>query len=165
MLIRLLTESDIQAFVEMRRRALIDAPLAFGASPDDDFAATAEAVRASLARAPEWVIAGAFDEALRGAVGLFRDRHRKAAHKAHLWGMYVEPQWRGRGIGRALLDAAVAHARTLEGVTTIRLSVSSAATAAQRLYESAGFETWGIEPDAMLHDGTVVGQAHMALWL
>ena len=164
-MIRKLRAEDAEAYVELRRQALQDAPGAFAASAEDDLVATAEAVREQLRRAPESVLIGAFQERLVGMVGLYRDRHVKSAHKAHLWGMYVAPAVRGQGIGSLLLAAALDHARALPGVSWVHLSVSSAAPAAQRLYERAGFRVWGSEPDALRHGGETLVDHHMALRL
>jgi RimJ/RimL family protein N-acetyltransferase len=162
-MIRELRDEDAEAYVELRREALLEAPLAFASSPADDFASSPEAVREQLQRAPESVIIGAFQNHLVGAVGLYRDRHLKSSHKAHLWGMYVTPSHRGQGIASELLDAALGHVRALTGVFWVHLSVSSAAPGAQRLYERAGFRVWGTEPDALRHDGETVVEYHMAL--
>ena len=108
------------------------------------------------------MVIGAFDPGLVGAIGLHRDRHRKAAHKVHLWGMYVTPGHRHRGVGAALLDAVLAHAATLPGVDAVRLTVSDAAPAARRLYERAGFHVWGTEPEALRYEGRSVVEHHMA---
>jgi len=164
-MIRHLQEGDAEAYVELRRQALLDAPGAFTASPEDDLVATVEAVRDQLRRSPDSVLIGAFRERLVGTVGLYRDRHLKAAHKAHLWGMYVVPALRGQGIAAQLLETALRHARTLPGVAWVHLSVSSAAPAARRLYERAGFRVWGSEPDALRHDGEPLVEHHMALRL
>lgn len=164
-MIRQLGAEDAETYVELRRQALQDAPGAFVASAEDDLVATAEAVREQLRRAPESVLIGAFQERLVGTVGLYRDRHVKAAHKAHLWGLYVAPAVRGQGIGSLLLAAALEHARTLPAVEWVHLSVSSAAPAAQRLYERAGFEAWGREPDALRAGGESFVEQHMALRL
>jgi len=164
-MIRPLTEGDAFAYVELRRVALLDAPLCFSASPADDVAASVDAVRAQLRQAADGVVIGAFDPALVGAVGLFRDRHRKAAHKMHLWGMYVVPNRRRRGIAAALLDAAIAHARSCSGVARIHLGVTSAASDAQRLYQRAGFELWASEPDALRCGGLSVVEHHLLLRL
>lgn len=161
-MIRLLGSADAEAYLALRREALADAPLAFSASPEDDLAASADAVREQLRRGPDAVVVGAFDGGLIGAVGLHRDRHRKAAHKVHLWGMYVTPACRRRGVGAALLDAVLAHAATLPGVDAVRLTVSDAAPGARRLYERAGFEVWGTEPAALRYDGRSVVEHHMA---
>jgi RimJ/RimL family protein N-acetyltransferase len=164
-MIRQLRDNDAEAYVNLRRQALLESPLAFASSPADDFASSPDAVREQLRRAAESVIIGAFREYLVGAVGLYRDRHMKSAHKAHLWGMYVVPIHRGQGIASELLDAALRHARALPGVSFVQLSVSSAAPGAQRLYERAGFRIWGTEPDALRHDGQSVVEHHMALKL
>ena len=165
MIVRILTVEDAEAYVELRRASLIAAPLAFAASLEDDVASSAEAVRQQIARGPDYATFGAFDDQLIGALGIGRDRHIKAAHKVFVWGMYVAPSHRRRGVAAALLDAVITHARTLENVTWLHLSVSSAAPEAQRLYERAGFERWGSEPDALRYGGESVVEHHMVLRL
>ena len=164
-MIRLLTESDLPAYIALRRRSLVDAPLAFTAAPEDDFAADADTLRGYLQRGPDWVIFGAFDRELAGFVGLFRERHVKTAHRVHVWGMYVAPEYRRHGFGSALLRAAIDHARALPGVDWVHLSVSDGAPAARPMYEKLGFRLWGVEPDALRHDGRSVAENHMALRL
>lgn len=163
--VRRLSEADAEAYVSFRRDMLAAAPFAFGASPEDDFASEPGAVLEQLRRGDDSVIFGAFDDDdhLVGSVGMFRDRHRKASHKMHVWGMFVATSHRGRGIGRRLLDAAVAHARSRAGVTRVDLSVSSDATAARRMYQLAGFASWGVEPDALRIDSRSIPEEHMVL--
>ncbi|NNH74543.1 GNAT family N-acetyltransferase [Nocardia uniformis] len=52
--------------------------------------------------------------------------------------MAVSPRYRGRGIGRLVLAAAIDHARTL-GATSLILASSTKLTNAVHLYESVGF--------------------------
>lgn len=52
--------------------------------------------------------------------------------------MYVDEPWRGRGVGRALMETLVAGARE-RGYATLRLGTLADMTAAQALYESLGF--------------------------
>ena len=165
MRIRRLDPADAALLLALRLQALRDAPMAFLSSPEDDVVASLDAVRAQLRGAPEAVVFGAFAPTLVGMLGLYRDRHRKAAHKVHLWGMYVAPAQRAQGVAAALLDAALAHARTLPGVEWAHLSVSAAAPAAARLYARAGFTPWGTERDAMRHDGVSADEHHLALCL
>lgn len=163
--IRLLTPEDAECYVEHRRRALRDEPLAFTASPEDDVASSVDAVRDLLARTPDSVVFGAFSETLVGSVGIYRDQHLKAGHKAHIWGMYVEPPSRRYGIARALLEAAVGYARALGGVSLVHLSVSETARAAKGLYTGFGFRVWGSEPDSLRYDGQSAAEDHMVLVL
>jgi ribosomal protein S18 acetylase RimI-like enzyme len=165
LLIRELTETDAESYVQLRREALLNAPLAFASSPADDRCATAGAVRDYLRSAPKNVIIGAFQPHLIGALGLYRDTALKASHKAHLWGMYVSANHRRQGVASALLEAALRHAKTLAGVTCIQLGVTSAAPEAKRLYERAGFVVWGTEPEAISHESQTVVEYHMVLKL
>ena len=163
--IRELTAADAAAYVELRRRALADVPLAFAASPEDDFVGSVETVREQLGRAPEWMIFGAFAPELVGVAGLFRDPRIKASHKAHIWGVYVEPAHRGAGLGGQLIAAAVQHARSLPGVRWVQLSVNDTPPDARRVYERAGFRVWGTEPEAFCHGGKCADEHFMALRL
>jgi RimJ/RimL family protein N-acetyltransferase len=162
-MIRLLCEEDVEDWLALRREALLDAPLAFATSPEDDFALDAQALREQLRRAPESIILGAFDEHLVGSVGLHRDRHRKAFHKAHVWGMYVIPSHRRRGHAARLMSAILDHAASLSGISWVHLSVSSTAPEARRLYDAIGFRPWGTEPEALRHAGRAASETHMAL--
>ncbi|CAN5447561.1 GNAT family N-acetyltransferase [soil metagenome] len=52
--------------------------------------------------------------------------------------MFVDAQWRGRGVGRALLGALIDGAR-MRGYATLRLGTLHDMEAAQALYRSVGF--------------------------
>ena len=57
---------------------------------------------------------------------------------SYLEELYVVPDLRGNGLGRALLEAAMETARA-EGAEHMELGTSEDDTAARGLYESAGF--------------------------
>jgi GNAT superfamily N-acetyltransferase len=52
--------------------------------------------------------------------------------------MYLRLEWRGRGLGRQLLETALDHARR-SGRSRVELETNRAMTAAIALYESRGF--------------------------
>ncbi len=162
--VRRLAPTDASAFLRLRREALEEAPFAFEASPEDDFAASADFVRETLAR-PDQTVIGAFAPELAGVVGVFRERPRKAAHKARLWGLYVRPQFRRLGLGLVLVRQAIEFARSLEGVAILELSVSEKAATATALYERLGFRVWGVEPAALRVAGEEVAERHMRIEL
>lgn len=89
------------------------------------------------------------DEALCGVVGLSFETRHKIKHKAHLFGMYVRPPWQGQGWGRALVNAALQHARTREGVRLVQLSVTDTNATAIALYTACGFTPYGLEQNAV----------------
>jgi aminoglycoside 6'-N-acetyltransferase len=61
-------------------------------------------------------------------------------------GIAVDPGWRGRGVGTALLRAAEAWASE-RGATRMTLGLDAFNTGALRLYERMGYEAWGMEMD------------------
>ena len=143
MQIRSLSGVDADALFQLRREALLDSPLAYSASVEDDVWTSVDVVREQLESRNGSQVFGAFAGGLHGMLGLGRARHAKSVRKVFLWGMYVSPQWRAQGTGTRLLAAALAHARNLAGVRAVHISVTEAAPAAQRLYERAGFRRVG----------------------
>jgi ribosomal protein S18 acetylase RimI-like enzyme len=85
------------------------------------------------------------------------------AHRGVL-GMGVVPEFRGRGIGRALLDATLAAARR-KGLARVDLEVRADNTAAIGLYRAAGFNVEGVKRDALRLDGGRFDLVMMALHL
>jgi len=72
----------------------------------------------------------------------FRRRLNHATYEGWVSDLVVREPFRGRGIGRALLAAAIAEWR-LRGGHQVMLEVSYERTAARSLYASAGFEEMG----------------------
>ncbi len=66
--------------------------------------------------------------------------------ECYLAELYVAPDKRGQGLGRALMEAAIDLARR-EGADLIDLSTSEDDVAARALYESLGFTNREGEPD------------------
>ena len=64
--------------------------------------------------------------------------HEGSAETAQLRMLYVEPEARGRGLGRLLVDQAVAFAREA-GYRRMRLWTQDTLAAARRIYAAAGF--------------------------
>jgi ribosomal protein S18 acetylase RimI-like enzyme len=72
------------------------------------------------------------------AVLRFRPSLWQAALECYLEELYVVPDRRGQGIGRALMDAAIDVARR-EGAADMSLATGEDDVAARALYESLGF--------------------------
>jgi GNAT superfamily N-acetyltransferase len=68
------------------------------------------------------------------------------AGDAYLEELYVVPGQRGKGIGRALLEASIDAARE-EGANHFELTTGETDTAARALYESRGFTNREGSPD------------------
>jgi GNAT superfamily N-acetyltransferase len=164
--IRLLSSEDADAYAVLRAEALERHPLAYGSGPVTNLQEVSEALRSHIAHPDRAVAYGAYDGADFVGVGrLYRHVGVKEAHKCDVLGMYVTATHRQRGIGRALLQALVNHARTWPGVTHVHIGVTDAAPEAARLYETEGFRRWGSEPAALRWDGRSVAEHRMVLAL
>ena len=71
----------------------------------------------------------------------------KSKHKGVLWGMFVQPEFQGTGLGTALVARVVEHAARI--VEELQLTVVATNTAAIRLYTRAGFKPYGLEQRAL----------------
>jgi RimJ/RimL family protein N-acetyltransferase len=157
MQIRELTTTDAEAFRALRLQGFRDDPAWFGTTFEE---ASRQPVGHSTAllrregRSPDDFVLGAFYAGtLVGIAGFSRDLRQKRSHRGQIWGMHVVPTARGMGVGRTLLNALVSRARTLPGLTRLNLSVMADNATAIQLYVRTGFEVWGREPGAVIHDG------------
>lgn len=83
------------------------------------------------------------------------------AHVLEINGLAVHPTATGRGVGRALVEAAVAEA-ALRGARKVALRVLGPNAAARRLYARCGFVEEGILREEFLLDGLLVDDVLMA---
>jgi RimJ/RimL family protein N-acetyltransferase len=167
--IRALTASDAAAFWALRLRGFREEPDSFSTSFEEASrlpAGHAASLLAREGRSPDDFVLGAFrDGALVGIVGFARELRMRRSHRGVVWGMHVAREARGAGVGRALIAALVERARALPGLCRLNLTVMAANEGAVRLYQRAGFEVWGRETAAMVHDGRRHDEYSMALAL
>jgi ribosomal protein S18 acetylase RimI-like enzyme len=157
--IRRLGPADAAAYRDLRLEALQHAPTAFGSSYETER-------RQTVADFESWMtrnyIAGAWlGDALIGTAAFRRLDGAKTAHRGNIWGVYVRPEARGRGIARALVSDVLAFARTQ--VEQVHLCVVTDNVPARRLYEARGFTTYGTEPRSLLIDGRYYDEHLMVL--
>jgi RimJ/RimL family protein N-acetyltransferase len=161
--IRTLQSGDVDLFRAVRLRALRECPTAFSSSYEEECDLPVARLAERLAPTDDHAVFGAFEDgALIGTVGIQRERHRKLAHKALIWGVYVVPAFRRRGVGRRLLEHALAHAATMPRLLRVTLGANASNPASVALYQSVGFEPFGLERGFMLVDGVLHDEIHMA---
>jgi len=160
--IRALSSHNAAEYRALRLKGLLEWPSAFASSHDEEVNTPIAENAARLQPKDDGAIFGAFtDDRLVGIVGLQRETMQKLAHKAYIWGMYVAPEARKLGVGKALLQHALDHARDGMQVRQVNLGVNASNDAAIALYKSLGFEPFGIERGFMLLDGELHDEIHM----
>ena len=164
--IRQLTAGDSAAWWNLRLEALQSEPDAFGEDAEEHAATCVDSPQGPLVRPlPGSFVLGAFCSGrLIGTIGLLRQQRRKSWHKARLWGVYVTPAFRGKGLAGMLLTALIERAKA-EGLEQILLTVNVDQTAACRLYAAAGFDRTGHEEHALKVGDHYVNEDHFRLWL
>jgi ribosomal protein S18 acetylase RimI-like enzyme len=162
---RRLSKSDLTICFASRLRALENAPTAFLTTLAEEKERGLPFFERILSKEnDDNVIFGAVsNNVVAGTIGIYREERPKTFHKSMIWGMYVDTDQRGKGIGGKLLDIAIEHAREKMKVATVSLSVESTNHGARKLYESRGFKVWGTEPKAMRSDGQYYDEDHMVL--
>ena len=111
-----MSEADAAEFWAVRLRGLREEPESFGSAYEESVDTPLAEIGGRLTARDDSFVLGAFAPNLIGTVGCHRKEGLKLRHKAVIWGMYVTPEWRGRALGRALLTAAIARAREVEGL-------------------------------------------------
>ena len=147
--IRLLTCDDAVLYRDIRLEGLRQHPEAFASTFEDECSKPSGWFKERIAQSR---IFGAFlAQALVGVLGLRTHDDAKQRHKAMLWGMYVRREARQHGIGKGLVDAAVAYAS--DHVEQLQLAVVTENEAACRLYAKAGFIVYGHQSHALKQHG------------
>jgi ribosomal protein S18 acetylase RimI-like enzyme len=151
--IRPMAEPDLLAYKALRDAMLAGHPEAFtsdaGTEGQRDLSSYRNRLAGGSSGATLFTLVALDDARLVGALTCEREPRLKVQHIAHLIGMMVSDTHRGRGVGRALLIAAVDKLRATPGLAQVTLSVTATNRAAIGLYESQGFTRYGCLPDAI----------------
>jgi RimJ/RimL family protein N-acetyltransferase len=143
--IRLLNQQDWQSWKDLRLEALQNAPEAYGSSYDEEANQSDQEFQANLTRTD---ILGAFNhDQLVGCAGFFRMNQIKMNHRGVLYGMYINPEFRGQGIAGQLIEAVISHAQSR--VTQLHVTCVTTNPTAVKLYERHGFHIYGTEPRSL----------------
>jgi ribosomal protein S18 acetylase RimI-like enzyme len=157
--IRQLLPTDAESFRELRLEGLRLNPEAFGSTYDFE-------KDQPLDRYTGWLtnstVFGAYQNShLIGTANFTQLSGQKDSHKGLLRAMYVRPAARRSGAGRQLVQAIIDHARPK--VEQLQLSVVSTNQPALCLYQSLGFRQYGLEKNALKHNGLYSDEILMSL--
>lgn len=163
--VRRLRPGETALVRDLRLRALKDAPEQFGETLEAVLARPREgweALTASIVppSTQAMFVAEVGGEPV-GSVYALHDAERTDVGR--LGGMWVTPEQRSRGIGRALVDAVQVWALEL-GKRHLRLWVASDGSAGRRLYERAGFRLTGAQRAFPGAPSRSIVEMDLALW-
>lgn len=161
--IRNLQAEDVDRYLKLRLAALAESPTSFVVTVEEEQALGVEERRRRIADTDDGFVVGAFDgNALVAMAGVLRENRQKLSHKVMLWGVYVSPPWQGRGVGRTIVTDALRQTASLPGIRKIYLGVNATNAPAIALYESLGFQAYGLDESFMIVNGEPQDEIFMA---
>jgi GNAT superfamily N-acetyltransferase len=146
------------AYRLLRLAALADTPSAYCSTLEGEVAKTEAEWRARLGNGVTFAARVSGGRPIGIATGIPGERDGNA----ELVGMWVHPEWRGRGVGGLLVEAVLAWARSQGRFQNLDLWVAADNPGAEALYARYGFARTGVaepmradEPDRVVHEMTL----------
>ncbi|MGD2164572.1 MAG: GNAT family N-acetyltransferase [Anaerolineae bacterium] len=125
---------------------------------------SAERWRKRLAEPSEglYSLVASVDDEVAGTLGLHTFPNRPRRRHVGAIGMAVRDDWHGKGVGTALMEAAIDLADNWLNLVRLELTVFADNAPAIGLYEKLGFRTEGTLADYAFRDGEYVDCLMMA---
>src|SRR5687768_5358406 len=128
-IIRPTSAADAEALRDLRLEALRAHPIAFTADLAAEEARTPhdwqDLVTRGGGHGPEVIHLAFSGPTLAGMCGVHTPKQPKLSHSGIVWGVYVRPAFRNRGVATAMLHACIDWARATR-LVTLRLSATHA---------------------------------------
>jgi ribosomal protein S18 acetylase RimI-like enzyme len=144
--IKKLIKHDAEHYRNIRLEALSNNPDSFGTMYDEEVIRTTDNFRERIPVDNNNFILGSYmDENLTGIVAFHQESRIKLRHKAYIRSMYVQPEYRKKGIGKLLLNELIKRAKAIQEIEILLLDVITNNLPAKQLYLSFGFQIFGTE--------------------
>ncbi|MBS4218663.1 GNAT family N-acetyltransferase [Bacillus sp. FJAT-49711] len=150
---RILMKEDAEIYQKLRLEALQTNPEAFGSTYEREVHFTRKDIEHRIEPTVDKFVLGAFEkESLVATARFVQEMDCKTSHKGYIYGMYVSPSYRGKGIGHELLKRVMEKAKLQDRLEQITLTVVSDNFSAKMLYEKMGFKVFATEKNALKVD-------------
>jgi RimJ/RimL family protein N-acetyltransferase len=167
-IIRPAVPDDAAEFLRHRRLIAQEPNNGIVQGPDDPLPTEAEMRErfAQAARSANSVTMLALDSAQHviGLAGLHGGNRQANRHTATI-GIAISPEWRGQGVGTALMQALIDYARAGGVLKRLELDVISTNERAIHVYRKLGFVDEGFHPRRLFKDGSFHDNLSMALFI
>jgi len=160
--IRKLGEDDWQIFKHIRLEALATDPFVFGSNSAAESERTEEQWREPL-RSPKYGIFVLFEDELpKGITGIVVDRDDPSESTALLWGSWLAPEIRGKGLSKLLYESRITWAREHPWVERIIVSHRASNLSSKFANQAFGFVPTHVT-EKIWNDGVAEQEFHYEL--
>lgn len=152
-LVRQAETKDATPLRKIRLEALENHPESFGSDVDNELDQPISAWKKILDdQNYNAVFVAESKSTLVGMTGIFIRDRIKLKHTGNIWGVYVQPEWRGSGVADQLIQSSLNWAKE-KGLQQVKLAVITTNSAAIHLYKRCGFREYGMDPNVIQWQG------------
>ena len=155
--IKILSVNELNDFRTIRLSALEKSPRMFGSTYVAEVAKPPIFFENCLSSST--VFGAYYKNKIIGLATLTQENGIKFSHKASLSSVFIEPEFQQKGVASILLGAIIEYSE--KHVEQILLIVADDNKPAIHLYKKFGFETYGIETQAMKDNGQYTDEVLM----
>lgn len=137
--IKKLNKNRWKDYRDLRLEALKKEPTAFGMSYNEEKNLSEEEWKKRIKN----VLFALSKDELIGMIVYIRENKIKTKHTANIFGVYITRGYRGKGVGKKLINSVIARIRKSKGVLKIKLTVNPKQKVALKLYQNCGFKIVG----------------------
>ena len=138
-----LAASEWETYKNLRLEALREDPQSFG----DNFVEMAllgdDHWKEEFENPKSFILVARDGKAPFAMAAAYQEDGEKMQHIAYVWGVYAKKSYRGKGIGRQLMEELLDEIGKTREIEKVDLNVNTSQLAAVRLYEKLGFEIVG----------------------
>jgi len=146
-----------QDYRKLRLEALQADLIAFGSSYEEEISRPEEFWRNRIGS----MLFAVENDKLVGMVSYVFETRAKNKHIAGIYAMYVNQEFRNRGIGKRLMDSMISLIAENKDIRKIKLAVTPEQIYALKLYEACGFKRAGLFKDELYADGRYYDEVPM----
>ncbi len=164
-LIKKASLNDWKQYKEIRLEALRTNPESFGSSYEEEVRIPIGKWKDKLRNKNSIRLMAILDKNVVGILVIVFETAINLAHIAHIYSIYVKPEYRGKGISTQLMNHAINIIKSKKRIKKVKLSVVTKQVPAINLYEKFGFRRVGELKKEMKVNGSYYDEYIMELFL
>jgi ribosomal protein S18 acetylase RimI-like enzyme len=138
-----LNPSDWEKYKDLRLEALQKDSAAFGSSYEESLKKADEEWKKKIENPKSYIFVARDGDNFFGMAAAYQEEGEKVEHIAYVWGMYVRDSYRGKGIGKKLMQAVLDELQANSKIKKANLNVNTKQATAVKMYGSLGFKIAG----------------------
>lgn len=133
-----------EEYKDLRLAAVFQDPPAFGLTTEEELLKSdTDWIKRLQPDAQVKLLFAEYDGELVGMIGIYKETYEKIKHTSKLLSFFVDHSFRGKSIGKKLLEEALAFIKKDSDAKKVVLNVTATQDVAIGLYKKFGFKTAG----------------------